>query len=221
VVPSAINVNLHGIGAPARLLEPGEDEFWIDEEALGPLLDVLAADRRVRLSFDDGNASDLLIALPALVDRGMTADFFVVAGRLGAPGSLDADGVRELHRAGMRIGNHGMRHTSWRQARGAARREELVEARWILSEVVGGAVDVAACPRGDYDRGVLADLRAAGYRTIFTSDPRATHERAWLQPRFTVRRGETPASLRAAMLEPRRAAQRAVAAAKGLVKRCR
>jgi peptidoglycan/xylan/chitin deacetylase (PgdA/CDA1 family) len=220
-MPGTINVNLHGIGAPARPLEPGEDEFWIDEDALGPLLDAVRADQRVRLSFDDGNASDLQIALPALVDRGMTADFFVVAGRLGAPGSLDADGVRELHRAGMRIGNHGMRHRSWREARGRERREELVEARAMLSEVVGGAVDVAACPRGDYDRSVLADLRDAGYLTVFTSDARPAGGQAWLQPRFTVRRGETPASLRAGMLRPRPARQRVVAAGKGLVKRCR
>ena len=69
------------------------------------------------------------IALPALRERGLTATFFVVAGRLGEPGFLDERGVRALADAGMAIGCHGMRHRPWRglderrAARGAGRRE--------------------------------------------------------------------------------------------------
>jgi len=35
----------------------------------------------VQLSFDDGNRSDVGIALPALLERELSATFFVVAGR--------------------------------------------------------------------------------------------------------------------------------------------
>ena len=52
----------------------------------------------MRISFDDGNASDLEIGLPALLERGLTATFFVLAGRLGRPGSLDADEVARCSR---------------------------------------------------------------------------------------------------------------------------
>ena len=41
-----------------------------------------------RISFDDGNASDVGIALPELERRGLKAVFFLLAGRLGQPGSL-------------------------------------------------------------------------------------------------------------------------------------
>ena len=51
----------------------------------------------MRLSFDDGNSSDVEIALPALRERGLPRRFFVVAGRLDRPGSLSRDDVRELH----------------------------------------------------------------------------------------------------------------------------
>ena len=52
-----------------------------------------------------GIASDVEIALPRLVERGLRAEFFVLAGLLGTPDRLDRDGVRELLTAGMSIGS--------------------------------------------------------------------------------------------------------------------
>src|SRR5919201_5035196 len=109
-----INVCFHGVGKPTRELEPGEAGYWISEDQFNRILDEVVTWPAVRLSFDDGNASDVEIALPALLERGLCADFFALAGRLDMPGALDPDGVRELHRNGMRIGPHGMRHRSWR-----------------------------------------------------------------------------------------------------------
>jgi peptidoglycan/xylan/chitin deacetylase (PgdA/CDA1 family) len=216
-----ININLHGIGEPGRELEPGEDDYWISHAAFLSVLDAVADHPGVRLSFDDGNASDVELALPALTERGLTADFFVLAGRLGTPGSVDADGVRELAAAGMTVGSHGMHHRSWREVRGEDRADEFVEARRVLRDVIGAEVTSAACPRGQYDRRVLADLRRLGYRTVFTSDPRPAAAGGWLQPRFTVRCADTGETVRAAMLAPRPLAERAATGVKGAVKRWR
>ena len=76
-----LNVSFHGIGAPGRELEPGEDPYWVDTERFLRILDEIATWPSVRLSFDDGNASDLRVAAPALADRGLTAQFFPLAGR--------------------------------------------------------------------------------------------------------------------------------------------
>ena len=35
----------------------------------------------MRISFDDGNTSDIELGLPALLDRNFVGSFFVVAGR--------------------------------------------------------------------------------------------------------------------------------------------
>jgi hypothetical protein len=91
-----INLNFHGIGTPTRSLEPGELQYWIDRDSFLAILDEFHYRMDVRLSFDDGNASDVDVALPALAERGMEADFFIVASRLGKPGSVDTDGVRAL-----------------------------------------------------------------------------------------------------------------------------
>ncbi len=186
-----INLSFHGIGTPPRPLDPGEDRVWLEPDRFEAVLDAVAGRDDVRLTFDDGNASDVEHALPGLRRRGLTATFFVVAGRLGAPGFLDEAGVRELAGAGMGIGSHGMRHRPWRRLDDRALSEELVDARTVLERVMGRPVTEASCPFGSYDRRVLRGLRRHGYRRAYTSDAGTTREDDWLQPRNTVVREST------------------------------
>src|SRR4051794_2302534 len=127
------NLCFHGIGTPQRALEPNEARYWIAVEQFEEMLQVIRRDPRFRVTFDDGNRSDVEHALPALLRNSVQASFFVVAGRLGGPGSLSVADVRELRRAGMTIGTHGMRHRPWRSLDDAALREELVDARGPLA----------------------------------------------------------------------------------------
>src|SRR5688500_1238694 len=194
---SVINICFHGIGTPARELEPGESRYWIGVDTFHRVLDDLATWPAVRISFDDGNASDAGIGLPALLSRGLTADFFVLAGRLGAPGSLDEPALKELVAAGMTVGTHGMNHIPWRGLDPATNNAELVDARARIASVTGTPVDAAACPLGRYDRRLLGDLRRFGYRRVYTSDRRAANPNAWIQPRFSIRAEDTAESFRA------------------------
>jgi peptidoglycan/xylan/chitin deacetylase (PgdA/CDA1 family) len=216
-----LNVCFHGIGTPKRSLELGEELYWVGGSQFTAILDELATWPHVRLSFDDGNASDVETALPALVERGLHAEFFLLAGRLGHAGSVDADSVRALRGQGMSIGTHGMHHRSWRGMDAGTSHEELVEARERLSAAAGSKVDVAACPLGRYDRRLLGDLRRLGYRRVYTSDRRAARENAWLQPRFSVRRHDTPETVRATVLTRPPLRRRMRSGAVGLVKRWR
>ena len=58
------------VGTPERPLEPGELDVWVGHEQFVSLLDAAAERDDVTLTFDDGNASDLEQALPALRERG-------------------------------------------------------------------------------------------------------------------------------------------------------
>lgn len=218
---AVVNICFHGIGEPARELEPGESRYWIGSDLYEQVLDEVAGRDDVRLSFDDGNASDVDLGLPGLVRRGLSATFFVLAGRLDRPGSLREEDVRTLRDHGMAVGNHGMRHVSWRGLDDADAATELVEARERISAVVGQPVDRAALPLGQYDRRVLARLRAAGYREVCTSDRRPARSGAWLQPRYSVTDTDTIDSLKTSVLSPRPARERLVREAVGLVKRWR
>jgi peptidoglycan/xylan/chitin deacetylase (PgdA/CDA1 family) len=184
-----INLTFHGIGGPVRPLDPGEELFWLDEAEFEGALDSVIGRDDVQITFDDGNASDLEHAVPQLRRRGLKATFFVVAGRLGAPGFLDESGVRALADAGMGIGCHGMRHRPWRRLDRPALWEEVVAARRVLERVVDRPVTEAACPFGSYDRRVLRFLRAHGYRRAFTSDSGTARPGDWIQARTSVRPG--------------------------------
>jgi peptidoglycan/xylan/chitin deacetylase (PgdA/CDA1 family) len=220
-VNEVINLCFHGIGRPGRELEPGEADYWVDERGFAAALDLVADRDDVRISFDDGNASDVEVGLPALVERGLTGRFFLLAGRVGRAGSVDRDGIRALVAAGMAVGTHGMAHRPWSGTEGFDRHAELIDARVLLSAWAGVRVDTAACPLGRYDRHVLADLRELGYRTVFTSDRRRSPAAAWLQHRYSVRCDDTPVTLRREVLEPPSSAERGLAAIKGKVKQWR
>jgi peptidoglycan/xylan/chitin deacetylase (PgdA/CDA1 family) len=178
---------VHGIGRPARQLDPGEDERWLTVEQFEHVLDVAGEREDVKLTFDDGNESDVEVALPRLVDRGLSAEFFPLAGRLGQRGYLDRDGLRELVRAGMEVGSHGWEPRDWRRLDARHARRELADAPKLLGDLCGRPVRRYSLPFGAYDRRVLARLRQAGATRVYTSDGGETRRDGWLQARTEVR----------------------------------
>lgn len=216
-----INLCFHGIGTPQRPLEDGEARYWITEDLYAAVLDEVAGRDDVRLSFDDSNLSDVEVGLEGLLRHGLSATFFVIAGRLDQPGSLSADQVRDLRANGMLIGSHGMDHVSWRSLSPTESRRELVEARELLADVVGGPVEEAALPRGQYGRRTLVRLRELGYSHVHTSDRRRSAPTAWLQHRFSLRSEDTVESLRRDVLADQALARRLTGAVKSRVKQLR
>jgi len=217
----AINLTFHGVGPAPRALDDGEAGVWISRDRFLGLLDEITGRDDVLVSFDDGNASDLEIALPALQERHLHATFFVVAGRIGQPGFLDPAGVRELAAAGMDIGCHGMRHRPWRGLGDQDLREELIDAKAALENLVGRPVTTAACPFGSYDRHVLESTRRAGYRRVYTSDRGTARPDDFLQARNSVRRGDEPGLLGRISALDRRPAHGLVRRTKAVAKRWR
>jgi peptidoglycan/xylan/chitin deacetylase (PgdA/CDA1 family) len=189
---SRVGLIFHGIGEPMRELEPGEAPYWIDRDLFASVLDRVCAlpdPGRVRISFDDGNLSDRQIGLPMLAERGLTADFFVLTGRIGQAGSLGIADIRALLDAGMGIGSHGIAHRAWNGLNDAELEDELVRSRHVLEEMCGTPVQSAGIPFGAYDARVLRALRSAGYMAAYSSDGGCMDPTAFLRPRASVRAG--------------------------------
>lgn len=203
-----VHLLFHGVGVPGPDVRAEDEAYFVSRDFLLAVLDEVRDDPRREVSFDDGYDSDVDVALPALLEREMSARFFPLAGQLGRRGRVDADALRELLRAGMAIGSHGMRHRSWRSMDSDAQQEELVEARQVLSVAANAPIDTAACPFGDYDRSALTALREQGYSMVFTSDRRRARSDAWLQPRYSVRRGDTLQTVRDQILAAPSASRR-------------
>jgi peptidoglycan/xylan/chitin deacetylase (PgdA/CDA1 family) len=193
-----VGIIFHGIGTPTRDLEPGEAPYWISVQHFETILDqvmALSDPRRIRISFDDGNASDHDLALPRLLDRGLYADFFVLSGRIGHAGSLSAGQVRALDEAGMGVGSHGIAHRNWRLVSKHELESELVTSRQVIEGVLGHAITTAGIPFGSYDARVLAALRRAGYIAAYSSDRGPMNPRSFLRPRTSVQSGMSEADI--------------------------
>jgi peptidoglycan/xylan/chitin deacetylase (PgdA/CDA1 family) len=216
-----VNLTFHGVGHQTRPVEPGEDKVWLSTAAFAAALDTIGDRVDVALSFDDGNSSDLEVALPELRARGLSATFFVVAGRVGLPGFLGADDVRALLEEGMRIGNHGMLHRPWRSLEDAELQQELSSARCELQDIIRRPVTEAAIPFGSYDRRVLGALRRNGYEHVYSSDGGPAVTGSWFQPRSTIQRDDGPAEVAAIIVADSALSDRAKRQAKLWVKRWR
>jgi peptidoglycan/xylan/chitin deacetylase (PgdA/CDA1 family) len=195
VLPRFI-VNVHGVGPQPAGLTPGERDYWVSTADLESVLDAVAAsDVAIGLTFDDGFSSDVDLALPRLVDRGLTAVFFPCAGWLDRPGRVGVAGVQELLAAGMGLGTHGWCHRDWRLLRPDQVDEEFRRSSEVLAEVAGIPIRSAAIPFGNYDRRVLRGLRGLGYEHLYTSDAGLVPRNAWRVPRTSVRPGSDGAWL--------------------------
>lgn len=184
-------VTFHGIGEPLAEADTAERRFWWDKEAFLSALDLIAdtdGPPEVRLTFDDGNMSDVTIALPALVRRKLTAQFFVCAGRLGRRGYADAAVIRDLLGAGMTVGSHGMHHVDFYRLSSQALDSEVRDSRRILEDVCSESIEEISIPFGSYGRRVLAKLNSAGYARAYSSDGGIVRREGWLIPRNTLDR---------------------------------
>jgi peptidoglycan/xylan/chitin deacetylase (PgdA/CDA1 family) len=175
--------------------------------------------RPVAITFDDGDVSNVEVALPLLRERGMTAEFFITSDFIGQEGMVNAADMRALAAAGMGIGAHGRSHAFLEDMGIDELDAELRDSRACLAAITGQRIDALALPGG---RGGERERRAAlaiGYRHLLGSVPgpnRDPQPDDWMQ-RLAVTRDTTPAAFAALVawqgLRPRIAQARFLALA--------
>lgn len=171
----------------------------------------------VAITFDDGDVSNIEVALPLLRERGMTAEFFITSDFIGQPGMLTATNVRALADAGMGIGAHGRSHAFLEDLDDETLDAELRDSRACLSAIIGRDIDTLALPGGRGGERERSAAQSHGYRHLFGSVPgpnRATRAGDW-QQRIAVTRETALADFAALVawqgLRPRLARARFIA----------
>lgn len=162
----------HGIGNSRPDLPDNEHSYWIAPEFFDEVLQVVASRRhrrKVVLTFDDGNKSDLYAA-DRLASAGLKGQFYVLTGRFGQQHYVDRDHARDLALAGFEVGLHGRSHIDWRNASTKELEDETIEARAELADAIGRPVKSAAIPFGAYNRRVINHLLRQSFDRIYTSD---------------------------------------------------
>jgi peptidoglycan/xylan/chitin deacetylase (PgdA/CDA1 family) len=190
-----IYLNFHGLGSPSPHVDERERPYWLEPERFAAFLRLAQSyeqeDRRVLITFDDGNKSDVDIALPILNEFKRHASFFPNTSRIGTPDFVKAEDVIRLYNSGMSIGSHGVAHLKWTTLSNLELMEEVDQSLNVLSRLIGQPIKTVAIPFGSYDRHVLRLLARLNITAVFTSDGGPARSGAWVKPRTTVRR-DTP-----------------------------
>ncbi|MFT5893281.1 MAG: peptidoglycan/xylan/chitin deacetylase (PgdA/CDA1 family), partial [bacterium] len=126
----------------------------------------------VVITFDDGHQSNLDIAVPLLVERGLCAYFFITTGFIDSrPGFLSAGGVETLANVpDMIVGSHGVTHQFFNDLSSSAAHQELVESKIFLEKITKYPCESMSFPGGRYNSRTLELMRSAGYTQWFGSD---------------------------------------------------
>jgi peptidoglycan/xylan/chitin deacetylase (PgdA/CDA1 family) len=129
----------------------------------------------VVLTFDDGYADTLELAVPMLVRSGISAAIFVTTGAVGAVNEWDAsgtlagrslmewDGIRRAHAAGMTVGAHSVTHPRLTEVAEEVAQDEIENSRARLEEELGAPARHFAYPYGKTSRALQERLGRAGF----------------------------------------------------------
>ena len=160
----------HGLGPPPARVCDQEALYWLPTETFRRVLEIArASPNRIEISFDDGNDSDVHLALPALLEAGMTAAFFIPSDRIDKEGFVSTADIRALHEAGMKIGSHGCAHIHWTEVSDEAIADDVTRSVERLQAIIGEPVRRVAIPYGECDLRVLRVLRRLGIARVYSS----------------------------------------------------
>lgn len=186
---------LHGIEGDC-IVPPGltSDEAFYDipRSSFAAILDLVAGNGlttitseqlddtelagKALISFDDGRASDQVLAMPALIERGMRGVFFVTTDWIGTQGFMSASQLRDMSTHGMDIQVHGKTHRFLAELSPPELLDELAQAKSALEDVLGRPVTALAYPGGRGGKRVRDTAARLGYRYFFCSRP------GWYRP---------------------------------------
>ncbi|NDF05712.1 MAG: polysaccharide deacetylase family protein [Betaproteobacteria bacterium] len=152
--------------------------------AMSELLPYLRGEKKgkvVGITLDDGYQSNLLHALPILKNMGFSATCYVVSGKLGQHNAWDEAlgmaqatlmGVEEMRTwvdAGMEVGSHTCSHADLNQISLAEARQELLESKSDLENLLQKPVTQFCYPYGHFSPEHESLVSQSGYVAATTT----------------------------------------------------
>jgi peptidoglycan/xylan/chitin deacetylase (PgdA/CDA1 family) len=156
--------------------------------------------RTVSVTFDDGFANLIDNALPALQQRQISATVFIPSGYINRKQEwplnngfhddpqmiMSAEQIKQNLHGLFTIGSHTVSHCSLTQVPEAQAKEEITDSRKQLEALSGKRVESISFPYGHYDETIVKIAQAAGYRQIFSIDPKNAADHDQVKGRFVA-----------------------------------
>ena len=133
--------------------------------------------RAVALTFDDGYENFYQYAYPVLARHGFPAMVYLISARIGQPAQwfaadgratpplMSAERIRELQQAGIDFGSHGAHHIKLAEVDLDTARQDIVDSRRQLQDLLGDEVRHFCYPYGSHNAAVVDLVRQAGFAT--------------------------------------------------------
>ncbi len=157
----------HSIGDSVK--EVGAGLYCVPEDAFRKQLDYLRG-KDVLITFDDGDITNYTKAYPVLKESQRTAYFFIIGEWIGTAGYMNWGQIKELQRAGMTIGSHGMTHRILTGLSDDELKYEFDASKKMLEDNLKTPIETISIPRGLYNAKIIDMIKKIGYKKIFTSD---------------------------------------------------
>ncbi len=121
------------------------------------------------LTIDDGHRSVAEWAVPELKKFRWPAELFVIPARVGEPGYLQWQELRDLGTLDIASQSHALTHRLLNRLSNDEIERELVESKRVIEDHTGVAVKALAVPMGGYPGSTRRIAIAAGYQIVCTS----------------------------------------------------
>jgi len=142
------------------------------KEALQKVINNCSNGDELVITFDDGYEDNLTKAFPILSKYGGAATIFITTGLIGrrylGQKMLNRNQIVELAQNGIEIGSHAVNHINLTTILEDQLKNELVESKSKLENIIGEEVSSFCYPYGRYDIKVVDMCKKIGYKSACT-----------------------------------------------------
>ena len=125
--------------------------------------------KTIVLTFDDGYSDNYEVAWPILARYGFKGTFFIISGKIGQSGYMNAAQINGLAQAGNEIGSHSVSHPDLANLSGAKVTPEVEKSKSDLGRITGGKIVSFCYPAGKFNSVVEKAVENAGYKIAVTT----------------------------------------------------